>query len=442
VCLNALGWYLGSRVVSAPPAAGVSVGAQPIVFTGSAQSARYLGLMFDYAGAASTMAHHRAACMASAFHATTSQLRAAPDFPCALPPFLTVLHTVIEPAGLYGCELWGLLSIPGLWAPSWNIERFYSLADVLEVHRCRLVRQWLRLPASVPLLPLLHELGCEPLVHAYVRRAVRFYNALLGLNVGSVFRGVLRQNVADAFGTPRAAQNFVGALFRVLRVLLPTERGLVGLLRAGHELDASAVDAALSRAYMEHLHTLSQVVSGSGSRIGLYFRVVGTHALGMVPPYYSGRHSHVVLVRFLRFRLGCHHLRVHTGRWASPVIPRTQRFCQRCTDSQLGLVDDEAHCLLRCTHPTLVQHRAHLFGPIPWVLCPPMLLFGHWLSQADCQCMLWSSILPSAFVCAGVAILLAVVSPCPPPPVLQVTDSLDLFDSESDFSADLASGVE
>jgi hypothetical protein len=301
---------------------------------------------------------------------------------------------------------------------------------------------WESFSASVPLLPLLHELGCEPLVHAYVRRAVRFYNALLGLNVGSVFRGVLRQNVADAFGTPRAAQNFVGALFRVLRVLLPTERGLVGLLRAGHELDASAVDAALSRAYMEHLHTLSQVVSGSGSRIGLYFRVVGTHALGMVPPYYSGRHSHVVLVRFLRFRLGCHHLRVHTGRWASPVIPRTQRFCQRCTDSQLGLVDDEAHCLLRCTHPTLVQHRAHLFGPIPLGTVP---------SYAAFWALVESGRLPVHAVVQYIAICVRVCWRChssgsglppSPPPVLQVTDSLDLFDSESDFSADLASGVE
>jgi hypothetical protein len=47
-------------------------------------------------------------------HAATARMRAAPEFPCALPAFLKLLHTVMEPAGLYGSELWGLLSIPGL----------------------------------------------------------------------------------------------------------------------------------------------------------------------------------------------------------------------------------------------------------------------------------------------------------------------------------------
>jgi hypothetical protein len=43
--------------------------------------------------------------------------------------------------------------------------------------------------------------------------------------------------------------------------------------------------------------------SGPGSGIGLYFRIVGTHALGMVPLFHSCTLSHGVLVRFLRFRL-------------------------------------------------------------------------------------------------------------------------------------------
>jgi len=251
-------------------------------------------------------------------------------------------------------------------------------------------------------------------------------------------RGALRQNVADAFGTPRAARNFVGALF--LRVVLPSERGLVGLFRAGQELDATAIDDALSLAYTEHIHSLSQVHSGPGSRIGLYFRDVGTHALGMVPPYYLSRHSHGVLVRFLRFRLGCHHLRVHTGRWAFPVIPHTQRFCLRCSDSHHALVDDEAHCLLRCTHPTLVQHRAHLFGTIHlgsvstyaafWALVDSGRLSMHAVVRYIALCVR---------VCWFCHSSGSGLYPVPLPPVLQAPDSLDMFDSESDFSAELAS---
>ena len=229
------------------------------------------------------MAAHRASCFSSSFHAATAQMRAAPDFPCALPAFLKLLHTVMEPAGLYGCELWGLLSIPGLWSSGWTLATFYSLKDPLEIKRCRLVRQWLQLPQSVPFLPLLHELGSEPhLVHCYVLRAVRFYNCLVELDAASVYRSALQQNIDDALSTRSCAHNFVGALFQVLRILLPREGGLTRTLRACLPFDIDGIDEALHTRYTEHIQRLSQVVNGPGSRIGLYFRVVGTHVLGVV----------------------------------------------------------------------------------------------------------------------------------------------------------------
>jgi hypothetical protein len=43
-----------------------------------------------------------------------------------------------------------------------------------------------------------------------------------------------------------------------------------------------------------YIQRLSQVVNGPGSRIGLYFRVVGTHDLGAVPSFYSCQLSHGV----------------------------------------------------------------------------------------------------------------------------------------------------
>ena len=127
-----------------------------------------------------------------------------------------------------------------------------------------------------------------------------------------------------------------------------------GTLRNCLPLDATAIDEALSTRYTQHIQHLSQVEHGTGSRIGLYFRVVGTHALGVVPSFYSCRLSHGVLVRFLRFRLGCHHLRIHTGRWQLPALLRPQRTCLRCSSTA---VDDEAHCLFLCEHPTIVEAR-------------------------------------------------------------------------------------
>ena len=67
-------------------------------------------------------------------------------------------------------------------------------------------------------------------------------------------------------------------------------------------------------------------------------------------------------MRFLRFRLGCHHLRVNTGRWVQPPLPRRQRVCLRCHSACL---DDETHCLLVCSHPTMVDAREKMHAAIP-----------------------------------------------------------------------------
>ena len=130
--------------------------------------------------------------------------------------------------------------------------------------------------------------------------------------------------------------------------------------------------------YTQHIQHLSQVEHGTGSRIGLYFRVVGTHALGVVLSFYSCRLSHGVLVRFLRFRLGCHHLRIHTGRWQLPALLRPQRTCLRCSSTAL---DDEAHCLFLCEHPTIVEARdvflSAVVPPVSHCRLSGMLTFGH-----------------------------------------------------------------
>jgi len=128
----------------------------------------------------------------------------------------------------------------------------FTNTELSEKTRCSLIRQWLKLPVGVPKLALLHELGCEPLVHSYVRRAVRFYNDLLDLPANSAYRGALCEDVTEAFAAWHAGSrvwdrpcNFVRALFQVLRTVLPSERGLQGCFRREEALDAAAVDHCL-----------------------------------------------------------------------------------------------------------------------------------------------------------------------------------------------------
>ena len=128
--------------------------------------------------------------------------------------------------------------------------------------------------------------------------------------------------------------------------------------------------------------------------------VVGTHVLGVVPSFYSCRLSHGVLVRFLRFRLGCHHLRIHTGRWLPPLLPHSQRTCLRCSST---VVDDEAHCLFMCEHPTIVEARdLFLAAVVPPVAALSSLRYADFWALSATGCVPLSALVKYVAVCVRV----------------------------------------
>jgi hypothetical protein len=160
--------------------------------------------------------------------------------------------------------------------------------------------------------------------------------------------------------------------------------------------------------YTEHVQRLSQVASGPGSRIGLYFRIVGTHALGLVPPFYSCTLSHGVLVRFLRFRLGCHHLRIHTGRWHQPALTFSSRSHGTCLRCSSRAIDDEAHCLFSCAHPTLDEAPDTLLAAVL-----PLLASRHPLSTyADLWALVATGHVPVPVLVNYVAVCVRVCWSC------------------------------
>ena len=249
-----------------------------------------------------------------------------------------------------------------------------------------------------------------------------------------MYRSALQQNIDDALSTRSRAHNFVGALFQVLRILLPREGGLTRTLRACLPLDIDGIDEALHTRYTEHIQRLSQVVNGPGSRTGLYFRVVGTHVLGVVPSFYSCRLSHGVLVRFLRFRLGCHHLRIHTGRWLPPLLPHSQRTCLRCSST---VVDDEAHCLFMCEHPTIVEARdLFLAAVVPPVAALSSLRYADFWALSATGCVPLSALVKYVAVCVRVCWYCHQSGGTDvvdlPDILLPAGQYLDLFDSESE----------
>lgn len=274
---------------------------------------------------------------------------------------------------MYGCELWGLLTIPDICTSGFNINKLYSMQHVMEQQRCRILKSWLQLPRSTPSLCLLHELGCEPLVHEYVRRAVRWWNTLTAQPrsgnrsngqqpwdgmASSPYEDVLRQNAVD--GIDKRYRNFTGALFSVLRLVLG-ESGLAYRMRSLAAIDMELVEAGLKKCYNKHISKLASVVVGEGSIKAYYFGKVAKHELGVRPCWYGFKVSNGILKRVLRFRLGQHHLRVNTDRWVVPKPARAGRTCRRC---ELAQVDDECHCLFRCGDAVVRSARSNLFFDI------------------------------------------------------------------------------
>jgi len=225
------------------------------------------------------------------------------------------------------------------------------------------MRLWLRLPQAAPKLCLLHELGLQPLSHEYTRRAVRLWNTLVAMPTDSPYRLALVQNVSDAFDSRFKAVNFTRALFCVLR-WLGIERQLKSCMCALNYIVPQVVEQKLMGRYTEWVQTQVTAAGAGRGIIRRYFTAVGTHACGQRASWYSVSVPHKVSVGFLRFRIGCHHLRVNTGRWQTPVLNRNQRKCIRCAGMFERAadvpVDDENHCLVHCQEPVLARYRQYL----------------------------------------------------------------------------------
>jgi hypothetical protein len=341
-------------------------GGQPLLVDGQevprVQEARLLGLMFDASATHGRMAAQRAGVYASQFGVVAAGLRASSRHKAhSLLDVVFLLKVVAESAGLFGCDLWGVFYCPT------TVDAFYSFTDPLERRRCRMLCAYLRLPKDTPKWCLLHELGMQPFVHRYVLSAVKLYNSLT--NGGPLFLALLKHNIHDGLVRTPVVHNWAYHLYAVLVFVCPRGQWRRRMLAPQLEvLPLGHIKAALREHYNTAVAALKLRQPGeAGSWRGWYFREVGTHPMGTQPVYLRRRLPYRQVVDCLRFRLGAHSLQVRLGRHARPFVPRSRRYCLRCLPRRC--VDDEAHCLYHCAHPTLVEARAHLAPVTQGLVC-------------------------------------------------------------------------
>ena len=250
------------------------------------------------------------------------------------------------PQYTYGCELWGL-------HPRYASQRKLLLSTFYS-H----LRQLAGIHPSVPHVMLTDALGIQPVDHHWSVRAVKFWCKLWERPHPDFWLHVVTDNWCDfvQHGVSNVAAGLVDYFTSLqLPIHLPLHADHPPMHSASTVLDCLAQRTRATFASVEH-----------DPRVCLHRPVLCTYVRYFQRPAQCGvRPLHMLplapnLSRTLfRFILGCHRLPVHVGRLATPVVPRSQRFCPHCGPPFVG---DERHMIFECLAvQPLRLARPHLF---------------------------------------------------------------------------------
>ena len=262
---------------------------------------------------------------------------------------LRLYEACVPPTASYGCEVWGLRSLPGG-------DSRRGRAALASSH-LKILRDIAGVPTSVHGAILLKELNQQTLDCVWWRRIIKFWNNLAALPANNFHRQVALDDCWDAI--TRNVKNWAWAFMRGLRrigyefvirfdTLVPVEVDAVMQL-----LDAQALQV------WNDIDICPRTCPSSNATLCTYHRWFARpacvrHPCQLLQQPLSARCLRILL----KFRMGCHSLPNVSGRWAR--VPRPQRLCMRCAQQVLG---DERHLVFECPALQSVRDRyPGLFG--------------------------------------------------------------------------------
>jgi len=131
-----------------------------------------------------------------------------------------VYAACVPPVASYGCELWGLRTVPRHGALGLAREKLSS-------GHITILRQILGLRKNTPLHIVLLEANSVPLYHSWLVRTITLWNNLGGLDSHSLFRRVAVDSISQALdGATNWASDFAAAL-KVLDYPLELQLGTI-----------------------------------------------------------------------------------------------------------------------------------------------------------------------------------------------------------------------
>lgn len=252
---------------------------------------------------------------------------------------MRLFDVLVRPVMLYGVEVWGPHSLGQLDAHFEREHRSF-LRRLLGVRDCA--------PSAV----VLAELGRYPLMVLATVQVCKYWNRLLAMGSDRLVHLAFLESVRLAALPTRHAVRAPWAA-QVASLLAVTPLPPAGPRR----IDIKATLSELQRRYLTSVSesALPKVQSYIGQIAAPL--LIGTY---QVSPYLKEVTSRVQLRHLAQLRTGSHRLRVETGRWERPRLPRQERTCLRCGS---GNVDDEYHLVFDCpAMQELREQHAGLFA--------------------------------------------------------------------------------
>ena len=229
---------------------------------------------------------------------------------------IRVLYGCMFAAILYSCEAWG--NIDGIKEQLLKMER-------------KALKSCLGVKASVPNDIVYQELNIPDVIAKIIRLQQKFFAKIMILEPNEA---IIRQLV-DRF---MADEEYCGDEDSFLAYYLR--------LQADHMDPNTTANNIIEKNITERKNRL---LNEETTRITAYKEITNLEYNSVLYNSFVNDELRIVITRW---RLSCHKLRIETGRYSYPIIPRDERRCRMCLT-----VEDESHALFTCPAHSFIRMK-------------------------------------------------------------------------------------
>ena len=264
---------------------------------------------------------------------------------------LKLFDSLVMPVIRYGSEVWSIFATKGL-----NDSNFLKLCDstVVEKIHVQFCKYLLGVGKKSSNAGVRAELGRHAILPELLAHSAKFWLRLCNHDPSSlVYKAYL-----DMHSDKTDGNNWADGIKRIW-----SEFGLGGIWEnQGSRYRHKSIKLLKQNMVLRYEHHwlaqvgLSPTFGTVGTKLRSYIQV--KHVFGL-ENYLVAEKNFKRRQHMAKLRISSHPLRIESGRYCRPPLPRESRICQYCN---LGVVEDEEHFLIDCT--LYNDERAMLFDAL------------------------------------------------------------------------------